>query len=430
MGLRNLLARSSSERALSVTDWAKMFQPGASFTFQGQQYRSYKINDGPYSAASSYYDSNSVVFACATNRILLFSEARFQFQQIRNGRPGDLFGNDTLSTLEEPWPGATTRDLLVQAELDVLLAGNSYWVNDGPYLVRLEPEKMSILTTRGVDDNTGYKVGERVALYVYAADDKTTVSYLPTEVAHYKPHPSRNNRCVGMSWLSPCLPDIDADDSMTEHKRVQLKSGANLSYVVSMPSGLTLEAFRGFVKEFQDRHDGPQNAGKTLFLGGGADVKTVGQTFENLNFKATQGAGETRIAACAGVPPVIVGLSEGLASATYSNYGQARRRLVDGTMRPLWGFVAGAMESVVAPPRGSRLWYDDRDIPFLREDVLDQAEIRSRNALTMESLIRAGYAPESVRDAVTSDDFRLLKHTGLFSVQLQPPQPGQLDTDS
>ena len=74
-------------------------------------------------------------------------------------------------------------------------------------------------------------------------------------------------------------------------------------------------------------------------------MKTIGQSFEDLEVKATQGAGETRIAACAGVPPVIVGLSEGLSSATYSNYSQARRRLVDGTMRPLWRFFASAMES-------------------------------------------------------------------------------------
>ena len=72
------------------------------------------------------------------------------------------------------------------------------------------------------------------------------------------------------------------------------------------------------VDTYREQHEGPQNAGKTLFISGGTDVKTVGQTFENLAMKATQGGGETRIAAAAGVPPVIVGLSEGLSSATYS----------------------------------------------------------------------------------------------------------------
>jgi hypothetical protein len=57
---------------------------------------------------------------------------------------------------------------------------------------------------------------------------------------------------------------------------------------------------------------------------------------KQIDFKVTQGHGETRIAAAAGVPPIIVGLSEGLEAATYSNYGQARRRFADVTMRPLW----------------------------------------------------------------------------------------------
>jgi hypothetical protein len=118
---------------------------------------------------------------------------------------------------------------------------------------------------------------------------------------------------------------------------------------------------------------------------------------------------------------VITGLSEGLSSATYSNYGQARRRLVDGTMRPLWGAFAGAFQSVVDVPSRSRLWYDDRDIPFLREDVLDQAEIMSRKMLTIESGVRAGFTPDSVKVAVDTGDLTVLAHTGLYSVQLQPP---------
>jgi hypothetical protein len=192
---------------------------------------------------------------------------------------------------------------------------------------------------------------------------------------------------------------------------------------------MTDEQFDKFVDEYRTQHEGANNAGKTLFLGGGADIKTTGQTFEDLAMKATQGGGETRIAACSGVPPVIVGLSEGLSSATYSNYGRARRRLVDGTMRPLWGAFAGAFRYLVPVPPASRLWYDDRDIPFLREDVSDQAEILNRNMLSIESGVRGGFKPETVVLAVVSGDLTQMKHTGLFSVQLQPPSIAPPSTD-
>jgi hypothetical protein len=42
----------------------------------------------------------------------LFSEARFQWRKMTNGRPGDLFGSQDLRILEKPWTTGTTGDLL------------------------------------------------------------------------------------------------------------------------------------------------------------------------------------------------------------------------------------------------------------------------------------------------------------------------------
>jgi Phage portal protein len=421
--LGKLFSRDNDTTGLSIVDWAKMFRPGAQVSYNGNRYQAFQVDQTAVPAAT-YYDSNSVVFACEANRLLLFSEARFQYQRMRNGRPGDLFGDEKLARIEEPWPGASTRDLLVQAELDVATCGNSYWVRDEAGFLRLEPSKVKLFT-QGVYDNdvTGFQVGERLLAYAYMVERDRAVLFNPEEVGHYKPYPLRQNRFLGMSWLSPCLPDIDADVALTEHKRTAVHNGAQLGYVISVDPTLSDEQFEFAVESYRRQHEGPENAGKTLFISGGTDVKTVGQTFEDLSMKATQGAGETRIAACAGVPPVIVGLSEGLSSATYSNYAQARRRLVDGTMRPLWGFFAASMQSLFDVPSDARLWYDDRDIPFLREDVKDQAEILTADAGTLVNLVSGGFDPDAAIDAVKSGDLSRLagKHSGLYSVQLQPP---------
>jgi phage portal protein BeeE len=419
--LSNLLKRDAS---ISMTDWAKMFQPGGHVTYAGNTYQSFKVASTGGYVDGGTYNSNSVVFACTQNRVLLFSEARFQWQQLRGGRPGDLFADPSLAILESPWSGASTGELLAIAELDVAMFGNSYWIRDRGEFIRLNPADVVVRTEGYQNPVSGEVIAEKLLGYGVKTNGKELALYDPSMVCHYKPHPSRESQFLGMSWLSPALPDVDADSAMTEHKRASVKQGGQLGYVVSLDAGLTKEQFDFAVEKYREQHEGPGNAGKTLFISGGQDVKTVGQTFENMAMKATQGAGETRIAACAMVPPVIVGLSEGLSSATYSNYGQARRRLVDGTMRPLWRSFASAMQSLVPPPRGSRLWYDDRDIPFLREDVGDQAEILSRRMLTIESGVRAGYDPDSVVEAVESGDFKRLVHTGLYSVQLQPPSDG------
>ncbi|WP_199844194.1 hypothetical protein [Streptomyces sp. RTd22] len=81
------------------------------------------------------------------------------------------------------------------------------------------------------------------------------------------------------------------------------------------------------------------------------------------------------------------------------------------------------------PPGGGsgaiRLWYDARDVPFLREDRKDAAEIQGIQSRTIRALLDAGFTPESVVAAVEAEDYTLLVHTGLFSVQLQ--KPGALD---
>ena len=104
-----------------------------------------------------------------------------------------------------------------------------------------------------------------------------------------------------------------------------------------------------------------------------------------------------------------------------SNYGMARRAWADGTVRPLWGLACDTLAPVIAVPSGTKLWYDDSETSFLQEDLKDLAVIQQTNAATVKSLIDAGFKPDSVVKAVESGDLSQLVHTGLYSVQLQPP---------
>jgi hypothetical protein len=144
---------------------------------------------------------------------------------------------------------------------------------------------------------------------------------------------------------------------------------------------------------------------------------------QQMDFAAMQGRAEVRICIAGGVPATVVGVSEGLqgSSLNAGNFGSAMRHFADITMRPLWRNVAGSLESIVPPPTGSRLWYDDRDIPALKDDIKDAAAVLAQQAQAMRSLIDSGFEADSVIEAITSGDMTQLKHTGLFSVQLQAP---------
>lgn len=378
---------------------------------------------------ASAYKGNGVVFACVLARLLVFSEARFQWQQLRAGRPGDLFGTKELAILERPDANQTTGDLLARMEQDASFAGNYFaTIRDG-HIRRLRPDWVTMVygsmekPDLAADDIDAHLLG-----FIYQPggilSGREPVVLLPEEVAHYAPIPDPIAWHRGMSWLTPVLREIESDQAANIHKLKFFENGATPNMVVSMDASIKPEALDRFKAKMDTVHGGAHNAYKTLFLGGGADVKVVGNSFEQMSFKTVQAWGETRIAAAAGVPPVIVGLSEGIAAATYSNYSQARRRFADGTLRPLWRSAAAALDTLVATPEGARLWFDERDIAFLREDMKDIAEIQGRKAATIRQLTDAGFTAHSVVAAVEAEDFSMLVHSGLFSVQLQPPGGG------
>lgn len=385
--------------------------------------------------ASGGMKGNGVIFSCMAVRQLVFSSVRLRYQRLRDGKPSDMFGTRDLSLLEVPAPGETTQDMLSRMIQDADLAGNAYNVLDTPLtrlggdsttkqILRLRPDWVEIVTRKRMrpDGQLGW---ERVG-YVYTEGGKQSgndpVPLLLDEVSHFAPLPDPLANFRGMSWLTPVAREIENDGLMTNHKRRFFENGATPNMIIKHPVGANREKILDFAKRLEAQHGGTENAGKTLNLYPGADATIVGTNMQQLDFKAVQGAGETRIAAAAGVPPVIVGLSEGLEAATYSNYAQARRRFADGTMHPNWQSAAGAL-AVIMPSQGrdTRLWYDADDIPFLREDERDAAEINQVRAQTIRTLVDGGYTPASAAAAVESGDFRLLEHTGLFSVQLQKP---------
>jgi hypothetical protein len=99
----------------------------------------------------------------------------------------------------------------------------------------------------------------------------------------------------------------------------------------------------------------------------------------------------------AGIHPTIVRLSEGLqgSSLNAGSYTPARRIATDMTVRSLWGTAAASLAPFVPRRTEHRLWYDDRDIPFLREDAKDEADIFNTVSLAVRQLIEAGYEPDA-----------------------------------
>lgn len=387
------------------------------FSFNGSQYLV-----GQFANANSRYlmCTCGPVSAVLDRRASVMGDVRPSWQRLENGEPTKLFSTPALDVLKQPWPGATFRILAAIAEADVAACGNSYWVRVGNELVRLDPEWVTIVTGEVLVN--GAEVGYRLLGYAVQRPGHPGTILEPGEVAHYRPGAPADSPFRGESWLASVASDASSDVELTRYKGNYLRNGAMPSLAVMYEPTLSQATLEAFVPQFAAKFTGSLNAGKVMHFLGGRDVKTVGATLDDLAFKAVQGAGETRIAAAAGVPAVVSMFSEGLAGSSLNsgNYGASRRLFGDAKIRPLLGSFFDAFANIVRPPEGARLWYSDSQVAFFQEDVTDEANIRQLNAQTIKTLIEAGYIPDAAVVAATTGNLAGLvkQHTGKVSVQL------------
>lgn len=449
--LRFWQREQSTDPTISLDEFFSMFNQGTLYGLLNQTLTgdALTIAPGMPGIVRGLYKANPVVWAAVDNRQALFSQARFAYRRLVSGRPGDIVGDRAavfaadgtvdhvadLSILEEPWPRGTTADLLALAEVWVSCAGNFFAVRRGDRLIPLRPDWTGIILgsrndydprVTGQTDDPFASLDVDVVGYVYkpggAGSGADPITLNADEVVHYMPRPDPEAPWRGMSWISSIVEEVLADREMTQHKRKYLERGGTPNHMVMLPVE-SPEAYDKWVKKLRQEREGWHgNPYKALYLSKGADAKVLGANLDQIRFDEVQGAGEVRIAVAAGVPPAVLAISAGLDGSALNagNYEAAYRQFANRT-RDRWGNFAASLTPVVEIPSDVMLWYDDRDIPALAEDVKKRADVQQVQAAAINTLITAGYEPDSVVRAIVADDLRLLAHTGMTSVQLSPP---------
>jgi phage portal protein BeeE len=382
------------------------------------------------------YKAVTPVFSVHNYRRSLFCEARFAIQPFSSdGRPGELIDYSELNVLRQPWPGATTRDLLSKALTYADMGGNCFLVRDiknGTDQIKLLRPDWTMILMSG--DPLKVADVEPVAL-VYkpgrTEDTREWVVY-PFDgsngrIAHWAPIPDPHAEYRGMSWLTPIMREALIDKAVRMTTLRHFQNGARPGIIASFDPSITPEQAKEFQALFNQTKVGASNAHKPLFLGGGCDVSTLNLQMDD--FDKISSVGELRVASAGQVPPTLIGLTEAMKGSALNegNFQAAKDSFADGTMRPLWGSFSEAIARIVDVPPNSRLWYDDRDIAFLRQDQQLIATRKTTDATTISVLIQAGYEPDAAVKYVMEDNYKALLgdgHTGLFSVQLIPPGEG------
>ena len=431
--LQRILTGSLEQRGVS---WP--FAPGELLNFGGGTYplNFHQTLIGPKEAVAADYEGlastgNTIVGTLLSVRAALFSQARPMWRRLRSGTPGELYSTPALEILRRPWTNGNTSDLLGRMAQHGDLGGNAFIARRPGKLAMLRPDWTIIYHGSKYDTGGVWDPDAEIAGYYYQpggpSGGQDYIRYLPEEVAHFVPSGEMDPLAParGMSWLTSAIREIEADNAATAHKLTFFRQGATPNMVITGVQPAAGQSLQDWVDKYRAKNEGVGNAYKTQFFTAGTNIEVVGKDLQQLDFKVTQGAGETRLAARAGVPPVVAGLSEGLqgSSLNAGNFASAMRRFADLTGRPWWAAAFSSLATIVPPNSDSELFYDDRYIPALKDDIKDAAEVQTKHAQAIRQYVDAGFEPDSVVKAVSEGDLTLLKHTGLYSVQLQPPMP-------
>jgi hypothetical protein len=444
--LERIAAPRGGEKRMGIDQWITDYLIPGQFNYNGNSYpfgltttmtgeRIRKVSNTlpGYAAALR---ACPPAFAAQMVRALVLSQARFTWRNLPSSpTPRRTFGNRELSILERPWPHGTTGDLLATMEWHSGLAGNAFVARQPDRLRVLRPDWCGLVFgSEQEPEDAATAVDGKLLGLVYqnggiGSGRGEPQLLLPDEYAHWSQIPDPECPGVGQSWVTAAVADIQGDRAATAHKLRFFENGATPNLVVKGITAANKKQFDEIVEMMENTHAGIANAYKTLYLTAGADATVVGSDLKQLDFKATQGAGETRIAMLGRVPAPLLGISEGLAGSSLNagNFGMARRIFADSWIYPSLQDVSASLESILTRPKGrggesnAELWFDTKDMPILREDAKDAAEITQTQAATIANLVKEGFTPESAIASVIGQDMTLLKHTGLVSVQLQAP---------
>ncbi len=195
---------------------------------------------------SSVLKQSPPAFAAQMVRAMVLSQARFTFRGKRNNKnPRKTFGTSALSILENPWPNGSTSELISKMEWHAGLAGNAYVVNRRNRLRVLRPDWVVAVygSELDPDDPTLATDSELIGyLYVNGGFNKPGArieSFTVDEVAHWTPIPDPEKASLGMSWITPAIRELQADQAATEHKLKFFLNGAPqpLSAGILTPAG-------------------------------------------------------------------------------------------------------------------------------------------------------------------------------------------------
>lgn len=273
------------------------------------------------------------------------------------------------------------------------LAGNAYWLLDGPgveigrppqRIYQMKPERVF-----PVLDGVG-----RPVRYELRVDGRPR-PLLPEQVVHFKFF-NPLSLVLGQSSIRAVRSQILFDHFANKFNRAFFENGAKLGPIIRFPDDVLPDDLRAAMAAFNEQHRGVGNAHKARGIAGALGVENVTTTHDDMHFYEGLGYSTARVLMALGVPPVLVTLLEG---SHYENTEAQIKIFFRNTVVPKLTKRDATINRALAGRYDDDVFvaYDRSAIPSLRDDM---KEIRETVTAFLD------------RESMTPNEARIYLQTG------------------
>jgi len=226
---------------------------------------------------------------------------------------------------------------------------------------------------------------EFIGGYEYRVDGRV-IPWSREDVVHFRFGFDHRNPRLGQSRLWPVLREVVTDNEASTLMAALLRNMGILGVLITPSDGSVVlkdkdaDALR---QQYRGRFT-REAAGEPFVCAAPLKVERLGLTPEELALDKIRNIPEARICAALRIPPMVVNLTVGEPTRTFSNYGQARRAAYEDCLGPMQRRFARTLERQLLPevgdPRRERIGWDYSRVSALQDD---RTELFRQNAIAV-----------------------------------------------
>lgn len=319
------------------------------------------------------YSTHPWVFVCAS--AIANAAASVKWQVLSKGKEVDTSKHPEW--LLRPNPHMTWYDFIESILLYLELSGNCYLevvggtVGDGKIegIFPLRPDRMKIKPDPV----------KKVAGYDYNVNAKV-IPYKPEDILHLK-YTDPRDEYYGVAPVFSARSDITLDFWATAWNKKFFRDGAEPGGVLETDQSLTDQAWNRLRNLWAKRHKGVDNAHNVAVLEEGLKYKVIGSSHSDMQFAELKKMSRDTVLAVMRVPPVMVGISEGV---SYASSRDQKKVFWQDNVIPKLMRIEMAINAFLIP-EGLEFKFVTRSIDSMIED--DQVKSSIANSLVSHGIL-------------------------------------------